>query len=1087
LNQYIEVPSSSNLSVSAEYTISTWLKADVWSFNSPIDQHSIVSKIVDGDWYGGYEIRSGGINGSIMHSGNISSNFDVGSSGYASNTWHNVIVTFNGSQIKSYINGVLVATENRTGQLQTSNTPLRFGRRGGAGYYNNWFMGLIDDISIYNRALSSSEIQQLNTIGQSTYLWSNGATTPTINVSPTTTTTYTCTATTNGVSCTDTITVVVGNPVASITPNGIVEICQGQSIALTGNGGVSYLWNTGAPTQSITVNTEAVYTVTVTDANGCTDTESQLVKVNFLPNIGVSNAFICAGQSATLIASGGVSYVWSPATGLSATTGSTVTASPATSTVYTVIGTGANGCTNTATAAVTVNALPTATITASSATTFCQGGSVVLTANTGAGLSYQWRLNGNPISGATSSSYTANASGSYTVVVTNTSTCSSTSTATVVTVNALPTATITPATATTFCQGGSVVLNANTGTGLSYQWRLNGNPISGATSSSYTANASGSYTVVVTNTSTCSSTSTATVVTVNALPVASISPNGLVEICQGQSIALTANGGVSYLWSTGAPTQSITVNTEALYTVTVTDINGCTDTESQFVKVNQLPNVAVNNASICLGQSATLTATGGLSYVWSPATGLSATTGSTVSSSTTSTTVYTVTGTGANGCTNSATATVTVNALPTAAITPTSATTFCEGGSAVLNANTGAGLTYQWYNNAIAISGATSASYTATMSGSYTVTVTNASTCSSTSTAVDVTTIANVDYFADFDGDGFGDITTLISTCIQPQGYVTNSSDCKDNNAAIFPGAQEICNDIDDDCNELIDDGLVFTTYYSDADGDSFGDINNPLDVCSVTEGYVTNNTDCNDNNANQNAASAETCNGEDDDCDGTIDNGLVFLDYYSDVDGDGFGTGDVINSCTDLGAGYTDNNTDCDDTNGGVYPGAEELCNSIDDNCDGQTDVGTLTVFFIDNDGDTYGNPSVSILACIQPDGYTPDDNDCNDNDANINPGAEDIGGNGIDENCDGEIDNSIFELNASINLFPNPTRSELNIQINNALVGNEMFIFDAVGKLVYKQQLLSTQTTISVSNLADGNYIFRVGELVKRFAVEK
>jgi hypothetical protein len=202
-------------------------------------------------------------------------------------------------------------------------------------------------------------------------------------------------------------------------------------------------------------------------------------------------------------------------------------------------------------------------------------------------------------------------------------------------VNVLPTSAITASSATTFCQGGSVVLNANTGTGLSYQWRLNGNPISGATTSSYIANASGSYTVVVTNATTCSSTSPATVVTVNALPVASISPNGLVEICQGQSIALTANGGVSYLWSTGAPTQSISVSTEALYTVTVTDINGCTDTESQFVKVNLLPNIGVNNASICLGQSASLTATGGLSYVWSPATGLSATTGSTVTSSTT--------------------------------------------------------------------------------------------------------------------------------------------------------------------------------------------------------------------------------------------------------------------------------------------------------------------------------------------------------------------------------------------------------------------------------------------------------------------
>jgi hypothetical protein len=1197
-----------------------------------------------------------------------------------------------------------------------------------ANQYNNvFFGGKLDDLLIHNRALSASEIQQLYTLGQTNYLWSNGATTPTINVSPTTTTTYTCTVTTNGVSCTDTITVVVGNPVASITPNGMVEICEGESIALTGNGGESYLWSTGAPTQSITVNTEAVYTVTVTDANGCTDTESQLVKVNFLPNIGVNNAAICPGQSATLTASGGVSYVWSPATGLSATTGTTVTASPATSTVYSVTGTGANGCTNSATAAVivnalptatitpatsttfcqggsvvlnantgtgltyqwfnnasaisgatsasytanasgsytvtvtnastcsststgtvvTVNALPVATITPATATTFCQGGSVVLNANTGTGLSYQWRLNGTNITGATTSSYSANASGSYTVVVTNTSTCSSTSTATVVTVNALPTSTITPATATTFCQGGSVVLNANTGTGLTYLWRLNGNPISGATSSSYTANSSGSYTVVVTNASTCSSTSTATVVTVNALPiatitpaaattfcqggsvvlnantgaglsyqwfnnasaisgatsasytanasgsytvtvtntstcsststaavvtvnalptsaitassattfcqggsvvlnantgtglsyqwrlngnpisgattssyianasgsytvvvtnattcsstspatvvtvnalpVASISPNGLVEICQGQSIALTANGGVSYLWSTGAPTQSISVSTEALYTVTVTDINGCTDTESQFVKVNLLPNIGVNNASICLGQSASLTATGGLSYVWSPATGLSATTGSTVTSSTTTNTVYTVTGTGANGCTNSATATVTVNALPVATIIPATATTFCQGGSVVLNANTGTGLTYQWRLNGNPISGATSSSYTANASGSYTVVVTNASTCSSTSTAIDVTAVPNVDYFADTDGDGFGDITTLTSTCVQPQGYVTDNNDCKDNDASIYPGAQEICNDIDDDCNELIDDGLVFITYYADADGDTFGDANNPLDACVIPDGYVTNNTDCNDNNANQNAASAEICNGEDDDCDGAIDNGITFLDYYADADGDGFGTGDVISSCSDLGAGYVTNNTDCDDTNSNTNPSATETCNTIDDNCDGQIDEGVQTVYFIDNDGDTYGNPSVSILACTQPIGYTPDDNDCNDTDANINPGAEDIADNGIDENCDGQIDNSIFELNASINLYPNPTRSELNIQVNSSIIGNDLYIFDAVGKMVFKQKLLSTQTILPVSNFPDGNYIFRVGELVKRFVVQK
>jgi hypothetical protein len=316
---------------------------------------------------------------------------------------------------------------------------------------------------------------------------------------------------------------------------------------------------------------------------------------------------------------------------------------------------------------------------------------------------------------------------------------------------------------------------------------------------------------------------------------------------------------------------------------------------------------------------------------------------------------------------------------------------------------------------------------------------------------------------------------------------VTDNTDCDDTSSDINTTISEVCNHIDDDCSGTIDDGLVFDTYYADNDGDTYGDVNNSIYECSQPSGYVTNNTDCNDNSSNQNAASTEICNGEDDDCDGTIDNGLIFLDFYSDIDGDGFGAGDVTSSCTDLGSGYTNNNTDCDDTNTNTFPGATEICNSIDDNCDGQTDDGTLTVYFIDNDGDTYGNPSVSILACTQPIGYTPDDTDCNDTNANINPGAEDIGGNGIDENCDGEIDNSIFELNASINLFPNPTHSELNIQINNVLVGNEMFIFDAVGKMVFKQKLLSTQTTIPVSNFADGNYVVRVGEVVKRFVVEK
>jgi hypothetical protein len=160
VSEFIEVPSSSSISVSTSYSISTWLLADVWSFQSPLDEHSIISKIDNGNWYGGYEILSGG-NGYIMHTGNIGSNFSVGASGYSVTTWHHVIVTFNGSMVKSYINGQLVDSALRAGAIQTSNIPLRFARRGGAGYFNNYFDGKIDDIAIYNRALTQQEITAL--------------------------------------------------------------------------------------------------------------------------------------------------------------------------------------------------------------------------------------------------------------------------------------------------------------------------------------------------------------------------------------------------------------------------------------------------------------------------------------------------------------------------------------------------------------------------------------------------------------------------------------------------------------------------------------------------------------------------------------------------------------------------------------------------------------------------------------------------------------------------------------------------------------------------------------------------------------
>ena len=174
-------------------------------------------------------------------------------------------------------------------------------------------------------------------------------------------------------------------------------------------------------------------------------------------------------------------------------------------------------------------------------------------------------------------------------------------------VNPLPTATISASGPTTFCQGGSVTLNASSGS--SYLWST------GATTQSITVGIAGNYTVRVTNVNGCSATSAATTVTVNALPIATITASGATSFCPGGSVTLTASSGASYLWSTGATTQSITTGAAGNYSVTVTN-NGCSSTSAATtVTINPLPidgTIAASTNSICLGQSVTISSSGGV-------------------------------------------------------------------------------------------------------------------------------------------------------------------------------------------------------------------------------------------------------------------------------------------------------------------------------------------------------------------------------------------------------------------------------------------------------------------------------------------
>jgi hypothetical protein len=283
-----------------------------------------------------------------------------------------------------------------------------------------------------NTTICSGDSSLLTANGASTYVWSTAETTSAIYAAATASTTYTVTGTdANGCSNTATYALTV-NPLPSVTVSGNTAICSGDSTLLTASGASTYVWNTAETTSSIYAapTTATIYTVTGTDANGCSNTATYAVTVNALPNVTVTgNTAICSGDSTLLTASGASTYVWN-----TAETTSSIYAAPTTATTYTVTGTDANGCSNTATYAVSVNALPTVTVSGNAVV--CFGDSTLLTAN--GALTYVWNT-----AQTTSSIYAApTATTTYTVTGTDGNGCSN-SAAYGITVNPLPAVTYT--------------------------------------------------------------------------------------------------------------------------------------------------------------------------------------------------------------------------------------------------------------------------------------------------------------------------------------------------------------------------------------------------------------------------------------------------------------------------------------------------------------------------------------------------------------------------------------------------------------------------------------------------------------------
>ncbi len=257
-------------------------------------------------------------------------------------------------------------------------------------------------------------------------------------------------------------------------------------------------------------------------------------------------------------------------------------------------------------------------------------------------------------------------------------------------------------------------------------------------------------------------------------------------------------------------------------------------------------------------------------------------------------------------------------------------------------------------------------------------------------------------YYADADTDTYGNASSSKVVCLQPAGYVVNNKDCNDASQAINPGAVEICNSIDDDCDLVADDGLAFNFYYRDADVDGYGVTATKGSACLPVPGYVTTPGDCNDANAAISPGDPEVCNAIDDDCDLVADDGLTFKDYYVDADVDGYGvTATKKNACLPV-AGSVTTPGDCNDANAAISPGDAEVCNAVDDDCDLVADDGlTFADYYVDADVDGYGVTSTKKSACLPVAGSVTTPGDCNDANAAISPGDLEVC-NAIDDDCD-------------------------------------------------------------------------------------
>lgn len=269
-------------------------------------------------------------------------------------------------------------------------------------------------------------------------------------------------------------------------------------------------------------------------------------------------------------------------------------------------------------------------------------------------------------------------------------------------------------------------------------------------------------------------------------------------------------------------------------------------------------------------------------------------------------------------------------------------------------------------------------------------------------------------YYRDQDQDGFGTNRIIRMSCTPLRGYSLVGGDCSDRSAARFPGAVEVCDGLDNDCDGSVDDNVAdMTEWFVDADGDGYGDAGQMIESCAQPAGMVANGLDCQDAAGDVYPGANESCDGIDNDCSGLIDdNATDAAQWFIDADGDGYGdSAQMVWSCTQP-AGRVSAGLDCSDGEASVYPGAVEVCDGVDNDCSGLVDDNAVdaTAWFPDADSDGYGDPAQKTMSCARPAAMIANGLDCLDSDAFVNPGADEIC-DGVDNDCSGGVDNDAVD----------------------------------------------------------------------------